>query len=395
MTPMMPPQANAQQDGFDTPQPDMAEFHARLSGMAPDAPDPDEKPEPTPERLALVKRMQANIKLDKAHWKKRAFDRMKFSMQMTRDGADKAWKDSGLYVANILQRHVAQKTAGLYAKNPTVRAERRKTMDFKMWDGSPQTLQAAAMDPANNMALIQDVQQGALRRRMLDGVAQTLQIVAQHEISEQTPPLKISAKSMVSRTIICGVGYMKLSYTRHMVPAPEVLTETSNLEARMSYLEGLIEAEQDDDEEDIPGQCEALRLAMAEMKAAPLVVSSEGVRFDWPASDAIIPDRKLKDLRGFQGCDYVTEQMLLTTQQVEEMFGTDIEGAGTNYYTSEDAMPVQSRGNTGAENGDANNQVMVWCAYHRRDGLVTRTSYPNQRRRPSRSRGSGRGSRSR
>lgn len=341
--------------------------------VAPAAPTPGDTfqrdpPEVDPARAALVKRMQGNIKRDKAHWDDRAFKRMKESAILVREGADPMWKAQGLYIANIVQRHVSQKVASLYAKNPKVRADRRQTMDFKIWDGSAATLQAAAMDPMNNAALMQDVQQGTARRKMMDGVAQTMQIVANQQLADQVPPFKQSMKTMVARGIWAGVGYVKMGYTRQMEPSPEVITQTSNLEARLAFIEGLMADSKDGEFEDMSADAEQMKLAIAEMQAAPLQITDEGIRFDFPESDVIIPDRNLKSLRGFQGCDYVTEEMMLSRRQIEEMFGVDIGGAGVTDPDSEQTHDLDP-----FERGDADNdqrRVRVWCVYHRRDGLV-------------------------
>lgn len=84
------------------------------------------------------------VKEDKAYHKK-AMRRMKRDMRVAFrgwDGTDDKWNES-LYVANISGRHVKQKTAQLYAKNPRIIATRRDTMDFTIWDETPETLRSA------------------------------------------------------------------------------------------------------------------------------------------------------------------------------------------------------------------------------------------------------------
>lgn len=355
--------------GGSTPPPEQQD----PAVQAADQPDvfQREKPEPDEARAALVKRMQKGIILDKSHWEDKAFKRMRMSTTYVREGASPAWKAKGLYVANICIRHAQQKIASLYAKNPTVRVDRPKTLDFQVWDGSAATLQAAAMDPMNpqSQTLIADVQQGAMRRKMLDALGQTVQIVAQQQINIQSPPFKISMKKTLARSIVCGVGYTKLAYTRHMEPSPEIIAQTSNLEARLAFIESLMADCADDEMDEMDADAEQLKLALAELQEQPLQVSDEGLRFDFPKSWAIIPDRNLQDLRGFQGCDYVTEEMLLSKRQVQEMFGVDLSGAGVvDYHPIEDKAIVY-----GGINGDVDTdqrRVNVWCCYHRRDGLV-------------------------
>ncbi|WP_447515080.1 hypothetical protein, partial [Clostridioides difficile] len=52
------------------------------------------------------------------------------------DNADK-------YVANITLRHVQQRVAALYAKNPKAVARRREQILHTVWDGTNQSLQTA------------------------------------------------------------------------------------------------------------------------------------------------------------------------------------------------------------------------------------------------------------
>jgi hypothetical protein len=332
-----------------------------------DVPQPDEA------RAALVSKMTASVKADRAHWAD-VFKHMKKCASLARTGADPRWAAEGLYVTNIMQRHVLSKTAALYAKNPTIRAERRRTRDFQIWDGTAATLQAAMSDPVNGPPLLQDVQRGTMRRKMLDGVSDTLQIVASYQLDEQRPPFKTNMKKMVTRAIITGVGYVKLGYQRQMEPAPETITETSNLEARLASVEQLMADLADDKINELSAQAEELRLAMNELQTAPMQVTDEGLRFDFPESWAIIPDRGLTDLRGFQGCDVVTEEYLWTADEVESMFGIDVTAAGGGskpiFYHGTEDRPLQYNESSTDDDIRTKRRVCVWCSYVRKDGLM-------------------------
>ena len=351
------------------------EFMAALGAAGGGEPaEPDmmkrEAPDPSPARLALVKRMAKSIAADKVHWE-RDFKRMRANAALARRGASQEWADGKLYIANITQRVLNTKVAALYAKNPTLKVTRRHTMDFKLWDGSAATLQAAAMDPGGAGApLIMDVTQGTQRRKMMDGLAKTLQIVGQYEVNRQKPPFKTMMKGMVKRATVAGVGYVKLSYQRSMEPTPEVVTRTSELEARIANIERL-KADAHDKDGDGAGpddaDTEALRLALAELEAAPRVVTSQGLRFDYPEPDAIIPHRMMTELAGFGGADYVTEQFLWSPETIQELFGVDIDGGMATAY-----HPTEDRTMEGSAAGEADDdcRLCVWCSYNRKDGLV-------------------------
>ena len=89
----------------------------------------------------LVRKILARVKADKRHHKK-AFDRMKRDMFIATNGRSPGWHEDN-YCANIAGRHVKQKTASLYAKNPKATARRRETLDFAVWDENPESLMAA------------------------------------------------------------------------------------------------------------------------------------------------------------------------------------------------------------------------------------------------------------
>jgi hypothetical protein len=332
-------------------------------------------PAPTEARGRFVREMQSDIESSKQRWQK-DFDRMRDNLRLLRLGADPAWVEAGLYRANILQEHVNSRTARLYARNPVLRVDRRSSVDFEMWDGSAETLQAAAMDPMNpaSAPLMQDVMKGGMRRRMMDGVARSLNLVAKHQIQQVRPPFKQSMKRTVARTLSMGVAFVKLGYERHMQPSPETMAQTANMEVRLAHIERLMADIHDPEAVAATpeaAEAEELRLAIKSMKSQATVVSDEGLRFDFPAPFSIIPDRGLVDLRGFLGCDRVTEEFVWTVEQIQEMFGVDVRGAGTCYYTDDSKAAPSTL--APAREGDLpseSKKCCVWMTYSRKDGLV-------------------------
>src|SRR6185295_8309118 len=101
----------------------------------PGAPAPQEKPEPTEARRKLAGELCQKVK-DARGYHKDNYKRMREDMELVQDGSTfKSFKDGKKYVANIIQRHVAQRVSALYAKNPRAVAERRERRDFRVWDG--------------------------------------------------------------------------------------------------------------------------------------------------------------------------------------------------------------------------------------------------------------------
>ncbi len=297
----------------------------------------------------------------KAHHDK-AFKRMKEDQRFARGlqwpGQTKL--EDHRYVANIVQRHLKQREAALYAKNPKAVAHRRKTLDFALWDGDPQSLmqaqqtlmqaqqlQAQAMQtgmapPPELMqqvqqaqALMADYQEGMQRRQQIDAMAATLEIVWQHQVGEQQPPFKTSMKQLVRRSLTTGVGYQKLGYHRFEEYRPEDVERVTDLSEQIAALEALLAKEADPEEE---GSRDDARAELAELQDLMTKVTQEreafvreGLDFDYPRSTSIIPDLECRDLQGFVGARWVAQEFLLTPDQVREVYQVKIDNDFTPY----------------------------------------------------------------
>lgn len=303
---------------------------------------------------AWVKQIKQAKSCDKI---KKAFDRMKEDMRFARglqwDGQKDL--DDPRYVANLVQRHLRQRTAALYAKNPKAVAHRRRTLDFRVWGGDPQELMQAQQqfqmaqqmlqDPImagqarqilqEVMNLQQDYQEGMKRRKMLDKLAETLEIVWTHQTGEQQPPFKARMKHMVRRTLTTGVGYLKLGYHRFEDYRPEDVDRVTDMSEQLAALRAL-QAEMESGTEGY----DATSAEVAEMEQLLQKVTSEresfireGLDFDFPRSTSIIPDPECYQLDGFLGAGWVAQEYLLTTRQVREVYGVDL---GDHYRAYDD-----------------------------------------------------------
>lgn len=105
------------------------------------------------DRCKLVQRIVKTIKSDKAHHEK-SFKRMKRDMFVAFHGREETWSEKN-YKANIAGRHVKQKTAALYAKNPKATAKRAERLDFAVWDETAQSLMLAMQTIQAGLAITQ------------------------------------------------------------------------------------------------------------------------------------------------------------------------------------------------------------------------------------------------
>lgn len=357
----------------------------------------------TPENeLALVTRILHTIKQDQEHHKE-AFDRMREDMQLATHGFNKDWP-KGHYVANIGGRHVKQKTAALYAKNPKVVARRRETLDFALWDENPQSLMmamqavqmaqqptvdpvsgmqmdpAAMMDPAiqEASALMADFTQGQQRREMMTKLGRTLEVLFNHAMREQKPlDFKMGMKKLVRRACTTGVGYVELAFVREYGPAPVTQDRITDMRARLAHLEVLARDAAEGEIESISAEMRELELGLQSAQTEELVVVKEGLVFDYPQSTRVIPDKNTTSLVGFVGARHLTVEYLFTVDEVRAQFpDADLEGKGFTPYRGdwnedEEARVYEttdSKGQTSATGRKG--MIRVYKHYDKASGLV-------------------------
>lgn len=359
-------------------------------GAAPNT-APEEKQ--TEKVRLLVQRILATIKSDKDHHKD-AFQQMRDDMFMAKYGRPRAW-DKSNYKAAIAGRHVKQKTASLYAKNPKASAKRTERLDFVHWDEDPQTLMLAfqTVQTATQMALehknaqamalqanveaaaaappvegaehvdpvagaltiaappsidpspppqppgfemaqlvLQDFQQGMERRTMYDKVGKTLEILFARALREQKPvTFQVAAKQLVRRTCTTGVGYCELGFQREYGPRPGLAEGLADSKARFDHLERLQNEVASGEITDSSAEMAELEASMAALQEEPEILIREGLIFDFPRSTKVIPDKLCKTLVGFIGARHLAVEYDYTADEVKELFKVDLKNEYSGY----------------------------------------------------------------
>lgn len=334
-------------------------------------------------RRALVREWTDKVIRAKKHWEL-AHRRMKEDSDFY---MGKQWPfhrgDDDRYVANLAQRHVQTRVAALYAKNPKAIAKRRRVMDFQIWEGNASELMMAktandqslmmlgAPNPSS-MALMQDVQQGFEKRRKLDKVAETLEIVFKHTLEHQN--FKIQMKQLVRRVCVTGVGFVKIGYHRVMGNRPEDVEKITDITEQLRVLERLMLDQQDGKFDENQAKAEQLKLLLKEIKESQQegeTITDEGLVFDFPQSQNIIVDTRCRQLQGFIGAEWVAQEFLLTCNEVKEVYGVDL---GTTYTRQEHKITE-----SGLSEKTSDDLARIWEVYNKRDGLkyVIADGYPD------------------
>jgi hypothetical protein len=321
-------------------------------------------PEELQAERANVKRILETIKADKKYFEA-AFTRMRRDMRVTMYGAEESWDESN-YRANVVGRHVKQKTASLYAKNPKAVAIRREQLDFRLWDESEQSImlafqmvqnaamqaqQFAAMGPVIDQAtgmpaeppppppgfqeaqeLIADFQQGMQRRMEIKKLGKTLEILFSRALGEQKPlDFKMSMKQLVRRACTTGVGYVEIGFQREMGPRSDIGERLADFQARLAHLERLKHELMEGEIEETDAEMDELRAGIAALQSEPEIIVREGPIFDFLPSTKVIPDKRTTSLSGFVGAGHLSIERLYTRDEIEEVFGVDVGGKYTPY----------------------------------------------------------------
>lgn len=339
-------------------------------------------------RRALVKQWAETVRADRDFWEERAFKRMRASQKLA---AGKQWPHptdpkaqadfladdtSDRYVANIILRHIRNRTAALYGKNPKTIARRRKRIMNTIWDGQSKSLMEAVQTTQQMMsvglppdpmtvAILADAQKVLENNRKLDKVAETLQLLFEHEIEEQALPFKVQMKAMIRRALTTGVGYTKLGYQRVMSKAPEIEARMLDVSQKLATVERLSADIADGEIDPHAPEAETLRLMMADLAKTEDVLVREGLMISYPESTNIIPDMGMTQLRGFIGCDHVAEQYFLTKEKIQEIYGVEVCNAKA-YVSRSQGLGDFSPAETGLD-GDAKkkSRFCVWEIYDR------------------------------
>ncbi|HEY0137784.1 MAG TPA: hypothetical protein VGB85_27050, partial [Nannocystis sp.] len=307
-----------------------------------------------------------------------AFKRMREDMRFARglQYPGQTSIDDDRASVDIIQRHINARVASLYAKNPTFAAKRRKRMDFALWDGDGATLQrtaqtiaeamaAGAMPDPNTVALMTDIQEGITRRRMLDRIGRTLEIVMAYSLDEQQPSFKARCKRLVRRTVTCGVGYLKVGYQRALQARPDAAAELGDITTRIATQERLSADLADGISDDQSADAEALRVTQEGLAAEQDVLVREGLVFDFPAATRIIPDVNTTELVGWVGSQWVTEELLMSAEEIKEVYSVDVGDKFTGYRAS-----VTGDATVRTAHNAKDRKALVWVMHHKKHGVV-------------------------
>lgn len=335
----------------------------------------------SPSRVALVKEWTERVRSAKKHHDK-AFKRMREDMEAAYAGTSREeFKNGKKYVANIIQRHIAQRVSTLYAKNPKAIYQRRERRTFRVWDESLASLQAAYMDVQNSaatgmmpnpqsMQILQDYQTGMEERKMIDGVGDTLVKTFHYFLDEQIPSFKGQMKKLVRRAVTCAVGYVKIGFQRDIGRRPEVENKIADAAQQLAHIERLISEMKEGDTLEYEAQAEELRLMLQTLEQQPMLVLREGLVFDFPSATAIIIDPACKHLRGLVGARWVAHEILMSPEDVKEIYKVDLKKNEYTCYNSK-GMALQSSGAAWLDTSkDKDNLVCVWEIYDKNTGMV-------------------------
>lgn len=374
---------------------------------------------------AQVNKIIKIIKADKAHHDK-AFKRMKRDMFVAMWGRDETWSEQN-YKANMAGRHVKQKTATLYAKNPKATARRVDRLDFAIWDEDPQSImlamqtvqmgaqleqqhmaaqqaavQGIAADPVgaavmmghnggpplelqpfqppqevlDAQALLEDFQQGMLQRKQIAKVGKTLEVLFGNALREQKPvDFKTGAKQLVRRTCTTGVGYVELAFQREYGPRAGITEQLADAKARLDHLTRLSKDVASGEIEPADAEMAELEASMAALQQEPEIIIREGLVFDFPRSTKVIPDRLCKTLVGFIGARHLTIEYEFTPDEIREFFEIDDVKDFTT-FTPEGKAYGEIAGDYFDESGDAlstkqkGGLIRAWKHFDKPSGLV-------------------------
>jgi hypothetical protein len=145
--------------------------------------------------------------------------------------------------------------------------------------------------------------------------------------------------------VTSSVGWLKLGFERQMQPRPEDSDKIRDLTTRLTDIERRM-ADQLDGEAgaELESEKAYLQEALREMQTRGEDIVREGLVFDFPPSQSIIPDKRCRQLHGFIGAQFVAQEYLLPVSEVKRIYGVDIKSAGFDVYRDGDTQSTSLTG---------------------------------------------------
>ena len=306
-----------------------------------------------PAEEAAVTRLISRIRTAREKWTQQAFKRIKENMDFAAgiQWAGQKGLRSEKYVVNLTLRNVNQKVSTLYARNPVAEFQRRKRLDYQLYDGKlesiiPLVQQATASGlalagiPPEARATLFDFMAGMSHREMVDRVGKTLEILYQWSFDEHDPDMKEQMKALVRRVVTCGVGYVRVGFERDvecMITSEGVGNSQLETIKRIKFmLDKVEEGEIDRDS----AQMEDLRQLLHSFGAVEGDLTnqmkvSEKLIFDCLRPTSVIPDDCCTNLKGFVGAKWIAIEYVLPVEDVNAYFEIDIQASGDTTLYSE------------------------------------------------------------
>jgi hypothetical protein len=340
----------------------------------------EQRPEPDQKTKNYIGEWVTRIKNAKDFYDP-TFKRMRECQHIVKFGGSQEWTgkkdDSGRYVVPVIKRHINQSVAQLYAKNPKSYAERKQRRMGSVWDGKLSTLQEAAQqvqvarqsglppDPTY-IAVLEDAAAVQKYVKMMDGLADTLNILHEYYVNEQSAGYKQQFKALVRRVKINGVAYVTLGFQRLLQKRQDVEGKIQDATDQIAAIEQRMkEAARDDVDED-SAKLEELQRMLCELQEQEYLIVREGPVFGFPKSTKIIVDPAVTHLKTLTGADWWAEEFDLTPEDIEAQYKVDVRGHFKAYQPEPDARPKWSAAKGKAVNDPC---AKVWKVQQKSTGL--------------------------
>ena len=350
----------------------------------------ESKPVESPTEREFVKMWTARIKKAKTYFDddfKRMRANMDFAAGLQRVGQEKM--DDDKYIANFITHQTNQKTAMLYAKNPKAEWQKRKRLEYQVWDGKVESLWAAAIElqraalegpsPMTIQAqmLMQDYQRGQQLEKQYEKVGKTLEILYHYECDSQEPDFKLQMKQLVRRTVITGVGYVRLNYFNNINSVITSANNDDSIVMRIKRAKQIMSQIAEDKVKDDDPRLLELRLllsgVMQSVQANDVDDLQESLEFDFLSSTSVIVDPKCQSLKGFIGADWIAIEFLLDLDEANAYF--ELTGdraittdADTVIYDTESRQEVKDAALKNAPKDDVKRPMArFWEVFNRHD----------------------------
>ena len=293
--------------------------------------------------ISLIKFWTDRIAVAEKYWNDKWFEKIKRNLSYARHGCDtEEWDPEEKYTTNLVGRHVSNTVNSIYARNPKPEFVIKERIEHLYWDGTQEQKNAVQTEamiadqegiPLSEDAqlIIQDIQIAEERKKRMRRIGRTGELVLENAMEKNN--FKKRMRHQTYRSEIASVSFVKIGYEEITQIRPDVDSQLKDMKNRFAMVERMKYREKEGQLFDGDFELKRLQMTIDKLEREREVVLREGIVVNFPRTERVIVDPNVEQFDGFIGANWIAERIVLTADEILDIYGVDVEVAGSRIPT--------------------------------------------------------------